>query len=172
MGSNNNSAAPVITLNTSGNVGIGTTTPSAPLDVYFSNANNFIVVDTGSTTAQSGINIENNGQSEFKIYNQPAGAPYLAIDAYSVPQAFVMAGNGKIGIGGGVNNPGVFGNVELQESVTSGGGGIGNMALMDTTSEAAGQGGSLLLGGSWSGTSKPPVLWLGRKKPTPPEARL
>jgi hypothetical protein len=168
-----NNLVEAMRINSTGNVGIGTTAPGALLQVVntdnstsvFSTAPqismknlsttdntyasiNFQAVDLGGTTFGSGgmgavvtSHATNNWSSDLYFYNRNTGT------ALAIP--FVIKNSGNVGIG--TTAPDLKFKVYDTSKTTASG--TGNLYVSTSDSAGADLGGSIVLGGSYTGTS-------------------
>ena len=94
-----------MTLDASGQLGVGVTSPSGILHVSNSSANQFYIERTGATTGRYRLGIANNNNN-FWIYDDAQAATRIAID-----------GSGNVGIG--TTSPSTFGKLAVYGSGTA-----------------------------------------------------
>ncbi len=113
-----------VTFQAGGNVGVGTTTPTAPLHVSSANSIAAIFDRTGGAGATIKLN---NGASNYGLISYLFGANSLELGPYGQTSILHLDSNGNVGIGTTTPNAGLH----IQNSG-------GHLALFQTTQTGAG----------------------------------
>jgi len=151
-----------------GNVGIGTTGPTQALDVYPTTTGKGARIGTaaigdwnafGSSTnyAVFAHTAVVNTIGSYALLQDNTGGTYLnAATGQAVKfrinnnDKMILDQNGNVGIG--TSSPGTYGNVELQQAISTGSL-PQNLGIIDTTTQSVGHGGGILFGGAYNGTT-------------------
>jgi hypothetical protein len=85
-------------INSSGDVGIGTTSPSYKLDVLASSGENYIRVSSAANQ-DGGFRIAENGTNKWLLYNVAASDAFAIYDNTAVAERLRIDSSGNVGIG-------------------------------------------------------------------------